>query len=150
MRLSIIILGSLTVALATLIIVGMWQTVFGSEVVRDDNRETIGVTCNISTNAQVSIGASNDVTVLASSTRRAYAVITPDFDNEGVATTSVHVDFSANTASTTKTGYTLGTTTPKLEFGITTDFPYMGPVQVVTGSAGVNASTSVHVVECTY
>ena len=142
---------ALTAMLFAFLIYGVVQTAFGSEVIRDENREPIGVSCNVSTNTVVTVGSSNDVEVLASSTRRAWAKVELVIDQIGlVATSSPFVDFSANTASTTAVGTQLGTSTPSVEFGLTTDFPYRGPVQVVLGTRGANASTSVRVIECTY
>ena len=103
--------------------------------------------CTTSTITAVPVGNQLSVQVLATSTNdRAWARIQQVRDSAGVATSSLSVAFNADVQATANNGLQLSTSTPTIDFGINTDFPYTGAVQVLASSG----STTVRVTECKY
>lgn len=111
-------------------------------VVRDPNNIPAkhGANCDISTVTAVQIGAANtDKTIIATSSTRAWARI--QVGNN--ATNTVFLAFDSDKAATLNNGIALNaantngaSSTPFIEFGLTTDFPYIGAVHAVTNYGG--------------
>lgn len=89
------------------------------------NQATIA--CTVSTVANSNIGTTS-TTVLAAHSNRAWARITQVQGTTGVATSTPFLSFNAGAAAVVNSGVTLGTTTPSIDFGRNTDFPYTGIV----------------------
>ena len=138
---------------AMLALVVGWNIAFGAPAPRDENSvpAVLGASCTTSSTRAVRIGHQQETTVFASSTARAWASIqvvanatnTVAIAFGGVATLAqgyqlVPVQESSNIAS--------GTTTPSIQFGLKTDFPYTGPVTALTN----NGTTTVLVTECNF
>lgn len=104
------------------------------------------IRCNVSSVASAAIGHQVSVTVLAANSLRAWARITLVNNSVGVATSTPYLSFDEGAAATLYNGVTLATSTPSIDFGLNTDFAYVG---AVTGITGVG-STTVQVTECVY
>jgi hypothetical protein len=105
--------------------------------------------CTVSTVANVQLGAGTGAqTVLAASGRRAWARISQVQNSAAIATSTPFLSFNAGAAALVNSGVTLGTTTPSIDFGLATDFPYTGAVTGIIGNGG--ASTTVQVTQCLY
>ena len=114
----------------------------------DDNRipAKLGASCTTnSTNASLISTASG--TIDATSTTRAYVRIQRVTDASGMATTGpISLSFDEGAAAILSSGISLSTSTPFIEFGIDTTFPYTG---TVTGLTTAGAST-VLVTSCSF
>lgn len=102
--------------------------------------------CTVSTISPVQVKTSASQ-ILATSTSRAYARIELIKTATNVATSTPSISFSNGAKATLATGFQLSTTTPSIEFGLDTDFPYTG---TVSGIATAGASTIVRVIQCNY
>jgi len=100
--------------------------------------------CETYSSTAATVGADISSTVVAAYSNRAYARIQV-VDN---ATSTISLSFDEGEDATLGTGIILyaSTSTPFVEFGLNTDFPYVGEVTGIT-SVG---STTVQVVECRY
>ena len=125
--------------------------VFGSNAPLDENRNPSvwGADCNISTVSKVQIGNQLSTQVFASTTKRAWARI--QIDNN--ATNTVYVAFGATATVNNGIGLGVGngttgvgTSTPYIDFGLKTVFPYSGIVNAITN----NGTTTVLVTECVF
>lgn len=122
---------------------------YGANAPLDENRNlsVLGQDCTV-TASTTQIGNQQSLRIMASTTRRAWAVLQAG-DN---ATNTVA--FGLNDVNATlATGYlinvpnTLGaSSTPNFSFGLKTDFPYTGAITAITD----NGSTTIRVIECTY
>lgn len=148
MRITLITGLAFVAMMCAFIVYGVVQTAFGAVVLRDDNRVplTDGAPCNITTAVTKSVGATDSVEVIASSSLRAYLRIEAQLNPNDQATSTTFLGF-AGTEGTSTSGVSLSTTTPVFEAGLNTDFPYMGAVEARTNGS---ASTSVRVTECNY
>ena len=86
-------------------------------------------------------------TILATSSARAYAKIELIKTAGNIATSTPSISFLNGAKATVATGLQLSTTTPSIEFGLDTDFPYTGQV---SGIVGAGSSTIVRVTQCVY
>lgn len=102
--------------------------------------------CSTTTVARAVIGDDISSTIVSASDARAYVRIDLSTDNTGMATSSAFLNFGT-AAATTASSFKLSTSTPYIEFGRNTDFPYVG---TVTGISNGAASTTVLVTTCTY
>lgn len=125
--------------------VGIIKTNFGSSTV---NAEVYSRACSIQSISPVNIGHQLSTQILATTSNRAYARIQIP-DN---ATNTVRLAFGGSSA-TASNGIIIGgaitngaTSTPFIEFGLNTDFPFVGAVQGLTD----NGSTTVDVTTCIY
>ena len=111
----------------------------------------VASSCTTSTVANATIGTTSS-TVLAAHSNRAWARITQVQTTGGVATSTPFLSFNAGAVAVVNSGVTLGTTTPSVDFGRNTDFPYTGVITGIVGNVGgaSNASTTVQVTECRY
>lgn len=125
------------------------QVVAGN-VLLDENRNpaTFGADCT-PTATLATIGHQQSTRILATSTKRAWAMIQSP-DN---ATNTAALGFRQDIAATFALGYLINvpnlngaTSTPRAEFGVNTEFPYTGSVTGLTD----NGSTTVAVLECVY
>lgn len=108
-----------------------------------------GAVCTVSSVAAVTIGDDISTQVLAASTNRAWARISVGNN----ATNTVFASFDEGAAATLNNGIGLNTanaggasSTPYIDFGITTPFPYNGAVTAITNYG----TTTVLVTECSY
>ena len=98
--------------------------------------------CDVTTSANVVVGASDQVTqILAAHSLRAWAIVQKQFNS----TSTVSLSFDEGAQAVSGAGFTVTTTTPAV-FGANTDFVYTGAVTAVTD---VGTST-VAVTECRY
>lgn len=104
------------------------------------------IKCTTSTVAAAPVGHQVSSTVLAAHSNRAYARIERVVNTLGTATNTPSIAFNDGTAATLTSGLTLSTSTPYIEFGLDTDFPYVGAVTGITETG----STTVRVTECRY
>lgn len=119
-------------------------------VLKDPNGEPAknGAVCTVGTQAPVTVGHQQATKILATSTTRAWARIAV-VNN---ATTTAWLAFNDVSAVANRgVGLNLAnangaSTTPELDFGITTDFPYNGAVSAITNFG----STTLMVTECNY
>ena len=102
--------------------------------------------CNVSTISGAQVGNQLSRQILATTTNRAFTRIEQVRTSDGTATSTVHVAFNGDLPATSGTGLTLSTTTPYIDFGLNTDFPYQGAVQGLTSTG----STTVRITECVY
>lgn len=136
---KVLIPAALVMAVATLLFA------FGATAQASDaNHGTIK--CTITTIAPATVGNQVSSTVLAASSNRAYARIQQVRDASGAATSTVSLAFNDGSAATVSTGLQLSTTSPFIEFGLDTDFPYVGAVTGITNTG----STTVQVTACNY
>lgn len=107
--------------------------------------------CTISTVANAIIGTTSS-TVLAAHSGRAWARITQVQNTAAIATSTPFLSFNAGASAVANSGVTLGTTTPSIDFGRNTDFPYTGAVTAINANilSIVSGSTTVQVTECRY
>ena len=98
--------------------------------------------CDITITTMVEIGASNSSTILSATSGRSYARIQQARDTHGRSTSTPYLSFGGTAVS--ESGFMLSTTTPFVELGMTTDFPYTGTVTGITNTG----STTVTVIEC--
>lgn len=101
--------------------------------------------CSVTVSSAI-IGDDLSATILSASGLRAWAVIQLVRDSAGVATSTAFVSFDEGAVATTNS-FALSTTTPSVEFGLNTNFPYTG---AVTGITNGTASTTIKVIECRY
>lgn len=138
-----------------LALVVIWaQVVYAAStysVLRDPNGLPAkdGAVCTVSSVAAVTIGDDISTQVLAASTNRAWARISVGNN----ATNTVFASFDEGAAATLNNGIGLNTantggasSTPYIDFGITTPFPYNGAVTAITNFG----TTTVLVTECSY
>lgn len=105
--------------------------------------------CTVSTVANVQVGpGSNTQTILSVNSLRAWARISQVQGNGGFASTTPFLSFDEGAAATVNSGVTLGTSTPSIDFGLATDFPYTGAVTGIMGNGG--GTSTVQVVQCLY
>lgn len=100
--------------------------------------------CEI-TQTTVSVGNQLTREMLATTSRRAWAIIQQPIN----ATNTVSLSFNEGASAVSGSGYELteATTTsdiPQITFGLATDFPYISSVQAITN----NGSSTVLVTEC--
>ena len=114
----------------------------------DNNRvpAKLGATCDTSVTSRIVFGDDLSTTIMVASTSRAYARLQQSRDSVGVATSSVFLSFDEGVAATVNSGLELSTTTPFIEFGIDTDFPYTGAVTAI----GNSGSTTVLATICNF
>ena len=109
-----------------------------------------GATCNTTTSSRVTIGNQASTRVLATSTNRAFARISIGDSATNTASLAFDEDVLAVLNQGVLIGMTSagfsGTTTPSVDFGITTILPYTGSVTAITD----NGTTTVSVFECVY
>lgn len=99
--------------------------------------------CTAST-TRVAIGHQEAKEILPDYARRAWAHISIQDRLGNTATNTIAVGLG-ETPSLTR-GYELSTTTTELNFGLNTDLPFTGAVNVLTSTG----STTIDVVECRY
>ena len=104
--------------------------------------------CTVSVASNVQIGHQQSRTVLSATGKRAWARITQVTGASGIATTTPFLSFNEGAAATVNSGVTLGTSTPSIDFGLATNFPYTGEVTAIVGNGG--GTTTVQVVQCLY
>ncbi len=102
--------------------------------------------CTTVSVSSVAVSSSGSTNLVATTSNRAYVRLELPKDAFGVATNTVAVSFNNGAAASASTGSILSTTTPVLEFGLNTLFPYTG---TVTASSSVGG-TSVKVTICNY
>jgi len=107
--------------------------------------EVDSLRCTTSTLTAVTVGNSLSGVILATSSNRAFARIQQARTSNGISTSTVSLAFDGNNA-TLANGIELSTTTPYMDFGLNTPFPYTGAVQAITSFG----STTLRVTECTY
>ena len=136
-------------SLASVLILGLLYVLVQNQINptlgSNANRGTIR--CNVSNVAAAVIGDDLSATVLAANSNRAWARVSLVTDSVGVATSTAYLSFDEGAAATINNGVTLATSTPSVDFGLNTDFPYVGEV---TGIIKGTASTTVQITECTY
>ena len=149
MKNKIIISGAIALAF----VVGVTLTTLVTNAVKKEANSTLGsgegavaTQCNVSTVTASLVGNQFTTNLLATSSRRTWARIERVDDSSGVATNTVHVSFDEGAAATTASGLTLATTTQFIDFGLNTDFPYVGIVTGITDTG----STTVRVTQCAY
>ena len=99
--------------------------------------------CDIISTSVIAIGASNATTILLATSGRSYARIQQARDiGGGYATSTPDLSFGGTAVS--GSNFALSTTTPFIELGMTTDFPYTGAVTAITNTG----STTISVIEC--
>jgi hypothetical protein len=103
--------------------------------------------CDVTSTVKAVIGDDLSATLLATSSRRAWARITRVVDVNSIATSTPFLSFYQGAVATINSGIVLSTTTPFIEFGLNSDFPYIG---TVTGILVGAASTTVQITECVY
>ena len=141
--------------LAVVIVIGIQVYAAGTTnvAVLDPNRHPAkdGANCDVTTTSRVTIGNQASTRVVATSTQRAFARISIG----DLATNTVSFSFNEDAAATLNSGLLIGlsqagftgsTSTPAVDFGITTVFPYTGSVTAITD----NGTTTVAVTECVY
>lgn len=111
-----------------------------------------GAACTVETSTKVVIGDDISTRVLASSTYRAWARISIG----DMATNTISASFNQDAPAVVGQGVMLGlsgsgyqagsTSTPNVDFGLTTQFPYTGSVTAITD----NGTTTAVVTECNY
>ena len=120
-------------------------------VLRDANRVPAkdGANCDITTSTLKTVGPQESTEVLATTTDRSYARISVG-DN---ATNTVFIQLNDVEATVAASPIVLNgantngaSSTPSIEFGLTTLFPYLGVVEILTD----NGTTTVGVIECAY
>lgn len=104
--------------------------------------------CAVSTVANVQVGNQESKTILAATGKRAWARISQVQGAPGFASTTPFLSFDEGAAAVANAGVTLGTSTPSVDFGLATDFPYTGAVTGIVGNGG--GTTTVQVVQCLY
>ena len=124
------------------------QTVFSAPAIRDENNipAVFGSSCDSATVTKVVIGHQVSTTIQATTTRRAYTRIQQPLN----ATNTVSIALN-NDAAVSGNGIVLppATTTNMAtlaEFGLTTPFPYTGPITAITSTG----SSTITVTTCTY
>lgn len=120
-------------------------------VVRDPNNVPAknGANCDVSTASAVNVGDDLSTRVIATSSTRAFTRIS--LNNN--ATNTAFVSFDKDAAATINNGLILNgafgngaSTTPYIDFGLTTDFPYTGSVTAITNYG----TTTLLVTSCSY
>lgn len=122
--------------------------VFGGEpATRDGNNiaNKQGASCDVDTYINTQVGNQQSLTLLGTSTKRAYVRLQITTQNPDVATSSVFLAFNS-AAAVSGVGVRLSTTTPFFELGPDTTFPYTGPIQAITNTG----STTIQVLECNW
>lgn len=102
--------------------------------------------CAVSTVTMAGVGHQVSSTILSSSAARAWAQIELVTTTVGVATNTPSISFDEGAAATLASGVKLSTTTPIINFGLNTDFPYTGAVTAITDVG----STTIRVTDCIY
>jgi hypothetical protein len=124
------------------IIVAGWFA-FGNDGIGGGAGNLNQVSCDVNTVTAVAVGDDTSETVLAAYSNRAYAIISV----ASAETEPIFLSFDEGADATTGNGIILtATSTTQIEFGLNTDFPYVGAVTGITGTA----STTVAVTECRY
>lgn len=108
--------------------------------------DNTSLNCTTSSITAVAVGNQLSTQVLATSSNRAYARIQEVRNAAGGATTTPSLSFNEDVPATAGNGLQLSTSTPTIDFGLNTDFPYIGAVQAITDTS----STTLRVTECTY
>lgn len=99
--------------------------------------------CSVQSSSQVVIGDDVATEVFAGHSRTAYARITVN----STSTQDVHLSFDEGANAVVGQGVHISaTTTPFVEFGLNTDFPYVGAVTAITPTA----TTTVELTTCRY
>lgn len=116
-------------------------------VQKEVNGDAFALACTTSTVQRVSIGHQASTLILATSSRRAYAML-QQVDN---ASNTVNIAFASGTPATVTTGLQLHKnsatgTVMSFEFGLNTMFPYTGAVTARTDGG----STTINVTDCSY
>ena len=122
-----------------------------NSVLLDANRNPAkdGANCDVTTTTKVNIGDDLSTRVLATSTNRAWARVSVGNN----ATNTVFASFDEDAAAVLNEGFGLNlantngaSSTPSIDFGITTVLPYIGSVTAITNFS----TTTVLVTECVY
>lgn len=147
-------LSTIIIVLALVFVGGSFLSAASSvnSVLLDANRNPAkdGANCDVTTSSRVTIGNQASTRVLATSTNRAFARIAIGDS----ATNTVSTSFDEDNLAVLNAGLLIGltqvgsgsTSTPEIDFGITTVFPYTGSVTAITD----NGTTTVTVTECVY
>lgn len=141
--------------MSLLVVVGISVVYAASvnSVLRDPNGVPAkdGAACDTTTSSRVTIGNQASTRVLASSTSRAFARIS--IGDSATNTASLAFDEDAAAVlnrgiliGSSQAGFTGSTSTPSVDFGITTILPYTGSVTAITD----NGTTTATVFECVY
>lgn len=106
--------------------------------------------CTTSSIAAVPVANTSTLLVATSSNVRAFTRIQQRVDVNGTATSTIYLAFNQGAAATANSGLALNATTTQsvdhIDFGLNTDFPYVGAVYGITSTG----ATSVLVTTCDY
>ena len=101
----------------------------------------LAVACNATTVSVVSVGNHSSVEVLATSSRRAWAIVSQPIN----ATNTVVVNINQDALATLTNGFPLAATS-SIVLGLNTPLPYTGSISAITNTG----SSTVLVTQCTY
>lgn len=102
--------------------------------------------CRITTNSTIAIGPSNSVSIVGTSSRRAYVRLQLNELATGAATSTVFLQFNDQDA-TVNSPVRLATSTNVFEAGLNTDFNYVGAIKAINSGS---ASTTLLVTDCVF